>query len=127
MSAAQTYTRHALSKPLKSSKKPPRQKKPAAFVTALKWIGALAAIAVVAYGASQLSGVAYGEDQLTAVNFSALSPAGKRTALQAANRARCTCGCGLGLAQCVATDSSCPIRDANIERIKTMVREADKP
>jgi hypothetical protein len=28
------------------------------------------------------------------------------------------------LAQCVATDSTCPIRNENIERIKTMVREA---
>ena len=93
---------------------------------AVKWIVALAAVAAVVYAASQLSGVAYGEKELAIINFSALSASEKRTALQAANRARCTCGCGLGLAQCVATDSSCPIRDTNIDKIKAMVREADK-
>jgi hypothetical protein len=39
---------------------------------------------------------------------------------------RCPCGCGLGLAQCVATDSTCPIREENIERIKKMVRSAEQ-
>jgi hypothetical protein len=71
-----------------------------------------------------MSGVAYNEDAIKVVDFSALQPAEKRSALQAANNARCTCGCGLGLAQCVATDSTCPIRDSNIDRIKTMVRQA---
>ena len=28
------------------------------------------------------------------------------------------------LAQCVATDSTCPVRETNIERIRTLVREA---
>ena len=37
-----------------------------------------------------------------------------RTALEAANRARCTCGCGLGLAECVVTDMTCPLREGNI-------------
>ena len=30
----------------------------------------------------------------------------------------------MNMAQCVATDSTCPIRDKNIETIRTMVREA---
>ena len=93
---------------------------------AIKWIVALAAIAAVIYGATQLSSVAYGEAELAVVNFSGLSSSEKRVALQAANRARCTCGCGLGLAQCVATDSSCPIRESNIDKIKAMVRDAHK-
>ena len=33
-------------------------------------------------------------------------------------------GCGLGLAECVSTDKTCPIRESNIERIRTMVRNA---
>jgi hypothetical protein len=94
---------------------------------AVKWIVALAAVAAVVYAGSQMSGVAYGEDDLAVINFSALSSSEKRVALQAANRARCTCGCGLGLAQCIATDSSCPIRDTNIDKVKAMIREADKP
>jgi hypothetical protein len=57
-------------------------------------------------------------------DFSSLDAKGRKTALQAANRARCNCGCGMQLAQCVATDSTCPIRADNIEKIKTMVREA---
>jgi hypothetical protein len=28
------------------------------------------------------------------------------------------------LAQCVATDMSCPVRDRNIDRLKTIVQEA---
>ena len=105
-----------------------RRKKPPAIAKALKWIIGLATVATVGYAVMQLtSGVAYGEDQLSVINFSALSNAQKKTALQAANRARCTCGCGLGLAQCVATDSTCPIRESNIEKIKTMVRDAQKP
>lgn len=119
-----------MAKPPKPSRKQlqQRRKKPGGLFKALKWTAALGAVAAVVYGASQLSsGVAYGEDALAAVNFSALSSAEKTVALQAANRARCTCGCGLGLAQCVATDATCPIRESNIERIKTMVREADKP
>ena len=48
----------------------------------------------------------------------------KQTALEAANRARCTCGCGLGLAECVVTDMTCPLREGNITRIKSMVDAA---
>jgi hypothetical protein len=79
------------------------------------------------YAFSQNSGVAYDENAIGVVDFSSLTPEEKREALQAANRARCSCSCGLGLAQCVATDATCPIREPNIERIRAMVREADGP
>src|SRR6185436_8264438 len=62
------------------------------------WVGALAAIALVVYGLS--SGVAYDDKKIGAVNFSGLTASQKRTALRAANAARCNCGCGLGLAEC---------------------------
>jgi len=93
-------------------------------VRALKWIAALAVVGLVGYGVSQMDSVAYGERELGVVNFSDLSSSGKRTALKAANLARCTCGCGMTLAQCVATDSTCPVREGNIDRIKTMVKDA---
>jgi hypothetical protein len=109
----------------KTSKKQDRRRAPApGYLKAVKWIAVLGVVALIAYGATQMSGVAYNEDAIKVVDFSALQPAEKRSALQAANNARCTCGCGLGLAQCVATDSTCPIRDSNIDRIKTMVRQA---
>jgi hypothetical protein len=91
---------------------------------AVKWIAGLAVVGLVVYGVSQMGGVAYGERELGVVNFSDLSSSGKRSALKAANLARCACGCGMTLAQCVATDSTCPVRDGNIDRIKTMVKEA---
>ena len=94
------------------------------YLKPLKWIGALAVLALIVYAVSELGGVAYDERAIKVVDFSNLSPAGKRKALKSANNARCTCGCGLGLAECVATDSTCPIREPNIEKIKTMVRDA---
>jgi hypothetical protein len=109
---------------VKKSKPERRRKAAPAHVRALKWIAALGVVALVVYGVSQMGGVPYGERELSVVNFSDLTPSGKRSALKAANLARCTCGCGLGLAECVATDSTCPVREGNIDRIKTMVREA---
>jgi len=90
-------------------------------------MGALAVGALVVYGLSQMSYVAYGEADIAVVDFSSLSRSEKRTALEAANRARCTCGCGMTLAQCVATDSTCPLRDGNIVKINTMVEQAREP
>ena len=85
---------------------------------------AAAAIGGVGYAFSEMSGVAYNERAIRVVDFSSLNGSQRRAALVAANNARCTCGCGMGLAQCVATDSTCPIREPNIERIRTMVRDA---
>lgn len=70
------------------------------------------------------SGVAYDDRAIGVVDFSGLSRTQKKEALQAANRSRCTCGCGMNTAQCVATDSTCPLREDNIKKIRTMVREA---
>lgn len=90
----------------------------------LTWTLSLAAVAIAGYGISQMSNIAFDEDDIKAVNFSGLDKGQKRDALEAANAARCTCGCGMTLAQCVATDMTCPVREGNIDRIKTMVREA---
>ena len=84
-------------------------------------------MALVAYGVSQMSSIAYGDKDLGVVDFSDLTSKEKRTALEAANSARCTCGCGMALAECVATDSTCPLRDGNIDRIKGMVAQARTP
>jgi hypothetical protein len=112
----------------KADRKAARRRRAAPpWLKATKWIAALGVFGAVAYGVSQMSGVAYDERALSVINFSELTSSQKRTALQAANGARCSCGCGLGLAQCVATDSTCPIRDSNIDRIKTMVRDAARP
>ena len=93
----------------------------------LTWIVAVGAVALVVYGVSQMSSIAYSDKDLGVVDFSDLTSKEKRTALEAANAARCTCGCGMTLAQCVATDSTCPLRDGNITRIKGMVAQAHTP
>jgi hypothetical protein len=90
----------------------------------VRWIVGLSAIAIVGYGLSQMSNIAYNDQDLAAVDFSNLTSREKKTALEAANGARCTCGCGMTLAQCVATDSTCPVRESNIGRVKTMVQQA---
>jgi len=90
----------------------------------LKWTTGLALAAGVVYVVIQSAGVPFDERAIGVVNFSDLSPKGRKTALKAANDARCSCGCGLGLAECVSTDKTCPIRESNIERIRTMVRDA---
>jgi hypothetical protein len=90
---------------------------------ALIWIAAVAVVGAAAYSLS-LNNVAYGERALGVIDFSGLSAPQKQTALRQANAARCTCGCGLGLAECVATDSTCPIRTDNIARIRSMVAAA---
>jgi hypothetical protein len=111
----------------KAQKKAERRRRAGSVqVRALKWGAALSVVALLGYAVSQMDGIAYGERELGVVNFSDLTSKGKRTALKAANGARCTCGCGMTLAQCVATDSTCPVREGNIDRIRTMVREAEQ-
>jgi hypothetical protein len=104
-----------------------RSKKPPQVIRVLKWSFGIAVVALVAYLISQSAGVAYNERNIGVVDFSALKADEKHSALVAANAASCTCGCGMTLAQCVSTDSTCPIREDNIRRIRTMVQEADKP
>jgi hypothetical protein len=90
----------------------------------MRWLIGLSAMALVGYGLSQMSNIAYDDKDLVVVDFSDLTSTQKRTALEAANGSRCTCGCGMTLAQCVATDSTCPVRESNIGRVKTMVQQA---
>lgn len=90
----------------------------------VKVLAALAVVALLLYGVTEMSGVPYDEEDIGVVDFSGLSRSQKREALQAANRSRCTCGCGMNTAQCVATDSTCPVREDNIKKIRSMVREA---
>lgn len=91
---------------------------------AIRWTVGLSAVALIGYGLSQMSNIAYDAEDLAVVDFSDLTSRQKRTALEAANGARCTCSCGMTLAQCVATDSTCPVRENNIGRVKTMVQQA---
>jgi hypothetical protein len=88
------------------------------------WIGVVAAVVLLVYGVSLTSGVPYGEAEMGVIDFSALDRSEKRTALRAANAARCGCSCGMTLAQCVATDSTCPLRTDNIGKIRDMVDRA---
>ena len=104
----------------RAARKPARSRRPR-WIT---WLVAAGVIGAAGYGLSELSGVAYNERAIRVVDFSSLTASQKRAALVEANNARCTCGCGMGLAQCVATDSTCPIREPNIDRIRTMVRDA---
>lgn len=94
---------------------------------ALKWTGVVGVLALVIYGASQMSCVPYTDRDIAVVDFSGLSRGEKNAALVAANGARCTCNCGMTLARCVSTDSTCPIRDSNIAKIRQLVEEAKEP
>jgi hypothetical protein len=108
--------------------KPQPQKRAARKLKKLgTWVAAFALISGLVYVVSENSGVPYDDSDIVVVDFSSLTSSAKRTALQAANRARCTCTCGMTLAQCVATDSTCPVRSENIDKIKTMVARASPP
>jgi len=105
-----------------SKKKRPRKR--TGWSAAVKWVGAAAAVGAIGYGVSQMPNIAYGDREIKVIDFSGLNAKQKRSALESANAARCTCGCGMTLAQCVATDSTCPIREDNIGRIRTIVNQA---
>jgi hypothetical protein len=87
-------------------------------------LGVLAAIGGIVYGLSRSAAIAYNERDLTSIDFTSLNAEQKRAALLEANADRCTCGCGMALAQCVATDMTCPIRTGNITKIRGMVQKA---
>ena len=78
---------------------------------AVTWTVALGVVALIGYGISQ-------------IDFSGLTSAQKHAALEEANEERCPCGCGMTLAQCVAIDSTCPMRSAHIDLIRGMVARA---
>jgi hypothetical protein len=109
----------------KPPKKPIRPTKAARTTRKLvKWAAGLVLVAAIGYGILQTSGFPFDADDLAVVDFTVLNASEQRTALRAANGARCGCGCGMTIAQCVATDMTCPVRDRNIDRLKTMVQEA---
>jgi hypothetical protein len=91
---------------------------------AVRWAVALATMGLIGYGISQMSHIAYGERQLSMINFSDLTAEQKRAALEEANEARCPCGCGMTLAQCLATDPTCPMRTDHIALVRDMVARA---
>lgn len=108
----------------KASTKKQRPTKSAERSKLLKWTVVAGVLGLAGYGISQMSNIAYGEAEIKVVDFSGLDAKQKRSALEAANQARCTCGCGMTLAQCVATDSTCPVRSTNIDKIRKMVEQA---
>jgi hypothetical protein len=108
----------------KTSTRKQRSRTSAGRSTLLKWIVAAGVLGLVGYGVSQMSNIAYGVAEINVVDFSGLDAKQKRSALETANAARCSCGCGMTLAQCVATDSTCPIREGNVDKIKGMVDQA---
>jgi len=87
-------------------------------------LGVLAAIGGIIYGLARSPGIRYTERDLTDIDFTLLNAEQKRAALVEANAGRCTCGCGMALAQCVATDMTCPVRTGNIAKIRGMVQKA---
>ena len=93
----------------------------------LKWIGAAAMLALLVYALSRTPGVPYTDADIAVVDFSGLNLSQKRVALRAANQARCPCGCAMTLAQCVATDTTCPLRSQNIQKIRAMVEKNRDP
>ena len=103
-----------------------RPKKSATRSSWLTWIVVAGVAGLAAYGISKMSTVAYGAAEIKVVDFSGLDSTQKRHALEAANAARCTCGCGMTLAQCVATDSTCPVREDNIAQIRRIVDQASR-
>jgi hypothetical protein len=107
--------------------KKPKPRRSARRSPLVTWILGAAIVGAIGYGVSQMSNIAYGEAEIKVVDFSGLEAAQKRGVLEAANAARCTCGCGMTLAQCVATDSTCPIRETNVDTIRKMVGDASRP
>ena len=86
-------------------------------------LGVIAVIGGIIYGLSRPS-IAFSERDLPDIDFASLNGDQKRAALIEANGDRCTCGCGMTLAQCVATDMTCPVRAGNITKIRGMVQKA---
>ena len=87
-------------------------------------LGVLAVIGGIIYALARSPNIAYTERDMPEVDFGLLNAEQKRAALVEANADRCTCGCGMKLAQCVATDMTCPVRSSNITKIRGMVQKA---
>ena len=88
------------------------------------FLGVLAVVGGILYALASSPSVTYTERHLPDIDFTSLNAEQKRAALVEANADRCTCGCGMALAQCVATDMTCPVRTGNITKIRGMVQKA---
>jgi hypothetical protein len=66
----------------------------------------------------------YTDSNLFEVDFSELNEDQTKAVLDDVNGQYCSCGCSLTLAQCVVTDSTCPIRNTNIAKIQSEVNKA---
>ena len=113
-----------VAKPRPKVKHGARQRTIKRFKSAAIWLAVVAGLGALIYGLVNTSGISYGERQLAAIDFTPLNADQKRAALIEANANRCGCGCGMTLAQCVATDMTCPIRTDNINKIRAMVQKA---
>jgi len=58
------------------------------------------------------------------VKLAGLTAPQKKQVMAIAQKEPCTCGCGMTLAQCVATDMTCPVRESNVTKIRGMVQRA---
>ena len=87
-------------------------------------VGVIAGVSAILYFLAMSPRIAYTERHLSDIDFTSLNAEQKRAALVEANADRCACGCGMALAQCVATDTTCPIRTGNITKIRGMVQKA---
>jgi hypothetical protein len=87
-------------------------------------LGVLAVLGGILYALASSPSITYTERHLPDIDFTSLNAEQKRAALVEANADRCTCGCGMALAQCVATDMTCPVRTGNITKIRGMVQKA---
>lgn len=59
--------------------------------------------------------------QIDGVDMSILNEEQKNEVMRKANSQRCTCGCRMTLAQCINTDSTCPLRGRNFQRARQLV------
>lgn len=58
------------------------------------------------------------------VDMSRLNEKQKNKVMLTANSERCTCGCRMTLAQCITTDSTCPLRSKNLDRAQELISSA---
>ncbi|MCQ9205730.1 MAG: SEC-C metal-binding domain-containing protein [Omnitrophica bacterium] len=109
-----------------------------------RWIGGAAVVFLIIYIISQISSRGtsvgyqrnlnkgsqrnsyYTDADIDDVDFSELSAEQKERVLNKANNLQCTCGCRMTLAECVAIDSTCPLRGSNIERISDLLKEESR-
>lgn len=61
---------------------------------------------------------------INGVDMSKLSEAQREKVMYAANNQGCTCGCRMTLAQCISTDSTCPLRSKNLDRARELIASA---